>query len=216
MHAVSRLSQPRSSSNWSSLASSPSKLGLPATASRKAFKSCVCGTSPEAWVVESFFRLTSRARRVKPGLRPGPSWGCGHVRVLHRLGCGQVRHGAAAMSCSTSSGLRPPWSPPWSSPPSSPPWSSPPWSPPWSTPPWSPPSGKVGDQLVEGCRRGCATSASASAVSSRLLLSGREQVLDNELKLESARPGVISNAHLFKSRSIQSFLRWHAPNNRAD
>ena len=33
----------------------------------------------------------------------------------------------------------------------------------------------AGAMLVEGCRRGCATSASASAVSSRLLLSGREQ-----------------------------------------
>ena len=86
----------------------------------------------------------------------------------------------------------------WSSPPRSPRWSSPPWFPRWSSvrldcaPPWSyrlrglP----MAVLFVEGCRRGCATSASASAVSSRLLLSGREQVRDNELSWVSAsQPG---------------------------
>jgi hypothetical protein len=64
--------------------------------------------------------------------------------------------------------------------------------------------GKVGDQLVEGCRRGCATSAPASAVSSRLLLSGslREQVLDNELSWVSvASRGLDESHHLFKEPS---------------
>ena len=86
----------------------------------------------------------------------------------------------------------------WSSPPRSPRWSSPPWFPRWSSvrldcaPPWSyrlrglP----MAVLFVEGCRRGCATSASASAVSSRLLLSGREQGRDNELSWVSAsQPG---------------------------
>jgi hypothetical protein len=65
--------------------------------------------------------------------------------------------------------------------------------------------GEVGDQPVEGCWRGCATSASASARSSRLLLSGREEALDSELSWVSvASRGLDEPHHLFKEPSIRA------------
>ena len=90
-------------------------------------------------------------------------------------------------------------------------------------------SGRIGRGLPDER----ATFASASAESSRRLLSGRGQVRDNELSsvfcVSASRSGVVSNAHLLNQQSAgarapgnsgpfllsESESRW-AQNNKAD